>query len=105
MFFFSGDHIFRVNVPDEAILDPVSRIGLILGILAVFVQKKLQKNRLRVMMPFMLLLIPAMFPTLPAIQVPSSTRMFGAFPGLNIVKICAAYRKRDRAAHIECLAK
>ena len=78
MLHWKGDHIFRVNVPDSPMLDPVSGIFFLIGGIVFFTKYKEKKYFL--LIPAIFLVLPAIFPSLHPDQIPSATRTFAVTP-------------------------
>ena len=78
MFFIKGDPVFRVNVPYSPILDHSTALMFLLGFIVQLRTNK--KQFLLFFIPFIVFLLPASFPSLNPLQVPSSTRTIPVLP-------------------------
>ncbi|OGG03159.1 hypothetical protein A2W14_03610 [Candidatus Gottesmanbacteria bacterium RBG_16_37_8] len=80
MFHFKGDGIFRVNIPEKPMLDRLSGILLIIGILNLYIRNK--KYLLLVLFITGVLLIPSSSPAINRGEIPSSSRTIAVIPFL-----------------------
>lgn len=78
MLHLEGDIVFRWNIPAKPLIDTVSGIVFIFGVLLLFIQKK--SCLPYIVIPACLLLIPSILPGHPAIEVPSSPRTLAILP-------------------------
>lgn len=79
MFHGIGDGVFRVNVPRSPMLDPVSGIGLLFGLLIWTLADWKQMARW-IVVPVMMLVLPSVSPALPAAEIPNSGRTIAILP-------------------------
>lgn len=80
MFIDKGDGGFRINVANKPHLDPVCRILFFGGLFWWLWGKQWRGKRALVLIPFVLLLLPASAPNILPGEIPSAARTFGVFP-------------------------
>ncbi len=80
MFQWTGDNAFRTNASGKPMLDLVSGVLMDIGLVWLFVNRRLRQRWVFVIVPIVILLMPSADPGLPAVEVPSASRSLGAAP-------------------------
>ncbi len=84
MFQWTGDHAFRTNASGQPMLDPLSGVMMDLGLVWLFVDKRLRQRWAFILVPVVILVMPSASPGIPAIEIPSASRAFGAAPFVSL---------------------
>ena len=84
MFQWTGDHAFRTNASGQPMLDPLSGVMMDLGLVWLFLNKRLRQRWAFILVPVVILVMPSAAPGIPVIEIPSASRAFGAAPFVSL---------------------
>lgn len=79
IFHYRGDSIFRINVPNAPLVDRLSGAFMLIGIFTLLLKKQLATFAV-LMISILMLILPAVLPTISESEVPNSSRIISVMP-------------------------
>lgn len=79
IFHYKGDSIFRINVPHTPLIDRLSGIFMLIGLISLLLKKQLATFAV-LTISILMLILPAVLPTISESEVPNSSRIISVMP-------------------------